>query len=621
MTDYFPKPPPPVDDARSAVEWAQRELETIARILGREVDVTWFRPLAVEPTRPRNVVVAFADGVNWDPGEGAGLYTYWNGVWNLVIGSGGVGVPVTSVFGRTGDIVAQVGDYNAFYSLLGHIHDDRYYTETEVDTALAGKSDVGHGHVSGDVSDFDEAVDDRVAALLIAGTNITLTYDDVAGSLTIDASGTAPVDSVFGRTGAVVAEVGDYSAFYSQLGHTHAAVNITYDNTGSGLAAVNVQAAIDEVEGALLRAGVSETISATWRYSSAPRLDSAINHGALTGDQNDFSPTGFPTATAVRVTPDAERIITGFAARGTGTSFFLVNESDTFGVTLPHENTGSTSGNRIRTPGALNYRVPPRGSVELTYVSSKWQVQGPHTSYMPLAGGIMTGELLIAGGTANAPGIAFGNDTNTGLYRVGGDQLGISAGGVQQALFTTSGNVLAGTNFTGTSSVGSFSSTGATGGIQLVSTGQINISVSVATSAHQQRFFNPNGMVGRITTDGTSTSFVSTSDKRMKKHVAKLREQSKIDYVARFDALEVNVFRWKSNNVLDYGVYAQDVKDLVPSAVSPGDKDTPWGIDHSKFVPLLIAITQDLRAAMQVEVAAREALEARVAALEASVGK
>ena len=36
---------------------------------------------------------------------------------------------------------------------------------------------------------FDEAVDDRVAALLVAGTGITLTYNDVANTLTIDSSG------------------------------------------------------------------------------------------------------------------------------------------------------------------------------------------------------------------------------------------------------------------------------------------------------------------------------------------------------------------------------------------------------------------------------------------------
>lgn len=41
----------------------------------------------------------------------------------------------------------------------------------------------------GDITGFNEAVDDRVAALLQEGTNITLTYNDGAGTLTIDAAG------------------------------------------------------------------------------------------------------------------------------------------------------------------------------------------------------------------------------------------------------------------------------------------------------------------------------------------------------------------------------------------------------------------------------------------------
>jgi hypothetical protein len=39
------------------------------------------------------------------------------------------------------------------------------------------------------VTDFSEAVDDRVAALAVAGTNMTITYNDGAGTLTFDASG------------------------------------------------------------------------------------------------------------------------------------------------------------------------------------------------------------------------------------------------------------------------------------------------------------------------------------------------------------------------------------------------------------------------------------------------
>lgn len=39
------------------------------------------------------------------------------------------------------------------------------------------------------VSALSEAIDDRVAALLVAGANVTLTYNDPANTLTIAASG------------------------------------------------------------------------------------------------------------------------------------------------------------------------------------------------------------------------------------------------------------------------------------------------------------------------------------------------------------------------------------------------------------------------------------------------
>lgn len=85
------------------------------------------------------------------------------------------------------------------------------YTSAQTDALLAGKAATSHGHAVGDVtglqatldgksatahshtstaiSDFAEAVDDRVAALLTAGTNVTLTYDDAANKLTIAATG------------------------------------------------------------------------------------------------------------------------------------------------------------------------------------------------------------------------------------------------------------------------------------------------------------------------------------------------------------------------------------------------------------------------------------------------
>lgn len=61
-------------------------------------------------------------------------------------------------------------------------------TANATDADLRDRSTHTGTQLASTVSDFAEAVDDRVAALMVAGANITLTYDDVAGSLTIDAA-------------------------------------------------------------------------------------------------------------------------------------------------------------------------------------------------------------------------------------------------------------------------------------------------------------------------------------------------------------------------------------------------------------------------------------------------
>lgn len=62
-------------------------------------------------------------------------------------------------------------------------------TQADLQAALNGKAATVHTHTSAAVTDFSEAVDDRVAALLTPGTNITLTYNDAGNTLTIDAAG------------------------------------------------------------------------------------------------------------------------------------------------------------------------------------------------------------------------------------------------------------------------------------------------------------------------------------------------------------------------------------------------------------------------------------------------
>lgn len=98
-----------------------------------------------------------------------------------------LGASVELIWGEiTGTLADQTdlqAELNAKAALV-HIHDDRYYTESEITTFLAAKANTSHTHGSGDVTDFNEAVDDRAAALIKNGTGITWSYNDGAGTLT-----------------------------------------------------------------------------------------------------------------------------------------------------------------------------------------------------------------------------------------------------------------------------------------------------------------------------------------------------------------------------------------------------------------------------------------------------
>jgi hypothetical protein len=73
-------------------------------------------------------------------------------------------------------------------------------TANSSDATLLARANHTGTQTASTVSDFAEAVDDRVAALLVAGANVTLTYNDGANTLTVAATGggssTAPVHTV-----------------------------------------------------------------------------------------------------------------------------------------------------------------------------------------------------------------------------------------------------------------------------------------------------------------------------------------------------------------------------------------------------------------------------------------
>lgn len=79
---YVPRPIPrsELPDVETLARYVERELQALSRSFGGNDQVP-FVELHAEPARPRLGQMVYADGSDWDPGEGAGIYTYSGSGW------------------------------------------------------------------------------------------------------------------------------------------------------------------------------------------------------------------------------------------------------------------------------------------------------------------------------------------------------------------------------------------------------------------------------------------------------------------------------------------------------------------------------------------------------------
>ena len=106
------------------------------------------------------------------------------------------------------------------------------------------------------------------------------------------------------------------------------------------------------------------------------------------------------------------------------------------------------------------------------------------------------------------------------------------------------------------------------------------------------RYYIGSGIVGSITGSGTSTSYNTSSDQRLKENI-----QDADDAGSKIDAIQVRQYDWKADGShQDYGMIAQELVEVAPEAVSvPEDSEEMMGVDYSKLVPMLIKEIQSLR--------------------------
>jgi hypothetical protein len=292
-----------------------------------------------------------AAGIVPDPGATAGATRYLreDATW-----AAPPAAPVTSVFGRTGAVVATAADYSAFYVPTTR--------QILAGTGLTGGGDLsadrtlsgvamgasGTGHAMGMVPDPGATLgatrylreDATWAVPAGAGggmTDPTTTLGDliVRGSaattrlgvgtngqvLTADstqtngikwaAPGSAPVSSVFGRTGAVVAAAADYSAYYVPLttqviagsglsGGGALSANVTLSAVPMGASGVSHAAGMVPDPGATAGSVRFLREDATWATPPAAPVTSVFGRtGAVTATAADYSAFYVPTTRQV----------------------------------------------------------------------------------------------------------------------------------------------------------------------------------------------------------------------------------------------------------------------------------------------------------------------------------
>lgn len=221
-------------------------------------------------------------------------------------------------------------------------------TANATDAQLRDRSTHTGTQLAATISDLSEAVDDRVATLLVAGTNITLNYNDVANTLTINSTGgtgstnltttaaptTVTINSDTGTDAVIAAADGTNAGLLLPAektklsgiatGATANSPDATLVNranhTGTQLAATisDFAEAVDDRVGALLVAGSNITLN----YNDASNtltISAAGGAGAT-----NLTTTAAPTTVTINSDTGTDAIIA--AADGTNAGLFLPAE-------------------------------------------------------------------------------------------------------------------------------------------------------------------------------------------------------------------------------------------------------------------------------------------------------
>jgi hypothetical protein len=237
-------------------------------------------------------------------------------------------------------------------------------------------------------------------------------------------------------------------------------------------------------------------------------------------------------------------------------------------------------------------RISSSGNVGIGTANPAYPLQVEKSTDTNAASG--TGVIKIRGGASTYSG-AIGMDA-TGMS-IGTDSgvraLMLVAGGSERMRINAGGDVLFGCTSLPSSSVGGAGFEDATSNRMI-----LKLASTTTSNTNLVLIFNPNGNVGSITTSGSSTSFNTSSDYRLKTDA-----QPMTGATDRLKQLNPVNFEWIADGTRVDGFLAHEAQAVVPEAVTGTHNEVDadgnpvyQGIDQSKLVPLLVATIKELEA-------------------------
>ena len=274
---------------------------------------------------------------------------------------------------------------------------------------------------------------------------------------------------------------------------------------------------------------------------------------------------------------------------------------------------------RFGTAGSERMRIDSSGNVGIGTTS-------------PSAALEVRPNAVIGNGT-NGVKLTYSNGNSTGIIDTGFSSTGLEfrIQNSEKMRINSSGNVLFGCTSNPSATVPG------SGFIKTSYDTELRMSTNITGGNSLVVFYNPNGQIGSIVSSGSSTSYNTSSDYRLKENVVDM--DGAIDRVKALSPKRFNFISDEDDTTVD-GFLAHEVSDVIPEAIS-GEKDatkeeeyevTPavldddgnvvteavmgtrtvpdyQGIDQSKLVPLLTG-------ALQEAIAKIEELETRIETLE-----